>query len=99
MPGASDDLRVEGGGIVLVDGEKELACILALVYGAMGLPFRPGSVGSLRRVGSTATTEDAMVAFAEEATLRYGAKSVPLDGRTLKAARERGVEALIRPEG
>src|SRR5919199_3214951 len=39
------------GGIVLIEGEGELARILNRVYGAMRLPFRPESVGSLRRAG------------------------------------------------
>src|SRR5215208_743812 len=39
------------GGIVLVEGERELARVLERVYSAMQLPFRPQSVGSLRRAG------------------------------------------------
>lgn len=83
------------GGIVLVSGEKELARILGLVYGAMDLPFRPASVGSLQRAGSAATLEEAMEAFATEAEERYGAKRVALDERTLEEAREQGKEMLI----
>lgn len=85
------------GGIVLVEGEEELARILTLVYGAMELPFRPASVGSLRRAGSEATLEEAMSAFAEEACLRYEAKQVSLSVRTLEKAREQGEEALVHP--
>ena len=85
------------GGIVLVSGEEELKRVLSRVYGAMDLPFRPDSVGSLRRAGSAATTDDAIRAFAEEATERYGATRVPLDGRTLGLARETGEEQLILP--
>lgn len=87
------------GGIVLVSGEGELARVLELFYGAMGLPFRPGSVGSLRRAGSEATVREAMDAFAEEAIHRYGAEPTPLDGHTLKKARWLGSEALVRPAG
>lgn len=83
------------GGIVLVSGEEELARILGLVYGAMDLPFRPASVGSLQRAGSTAGVQEAMEAFATEAEERYDAKRVPLDERTLEEAREQGKEALI----
>jgi octanoyl-[GcvH]:protein N-octanoyltransferase len=87
------------GGIVLVSGEGELARVLELFYGAIGLSFRPGSVGSLRRAGSEATVREAMDAFAEEAIHRYGAEPIPLDGRTLKKARWLGSDALVRPAG
>jgi octanoyl-[GcvH]:protein N-octanoyltransferase len=78
------------GGIVLVEGEDELARILERVYGAMRLPFRKESVGSLRRAGSDAGVEEVVEAFAAEAKLRYGATRVPLDGRTLELARDSG---------
>lgn len=85
------------GGIVISSGEEELTLVLARVYGAMDLPFRPECVGSLRRAGSGATVEDAIEAFAAEAKLRYGAAPVPLDERTLGLAREAGKEQLIVP--
>jgi octanoyl-[GcvH]:protein N-octanoyltransferase len=78
------------GGIVLVEGEEELARVLERVYGAMRLPFRKESVGSLRRAGSDAGVEEVVEAFAAEAKLRYGATRVPLDGRTLELARDSG---------
>ncbi|WP_049761154.1 lipoyl protein ligase domain-containing protein [Rubrobacter xylanophilus] len=80
------------GGIVLVCGEEELARVLERVYAAMGLPFRPGSVGSLRRAGYGGGLEEALEAFAAEAEARYGARRVPLDGRTLGLARRAGPE-------
>ena len=52
------------GGIVLVEGEDELARILERVYGAMHLPFRPESVGSLRRAGYEAGVGETIGAFA-----------------------------------
>ena len=85
------------GGIVLVEGEEELARVLERVYGAMRLPFRMESVGSLRRAGSGAGTEEVIEAFAAEAALRYGAACVPLDGRTLELAREDGGAHLAGP--
>jgi len=85
------------GGIVLVSGEEKLERVLSRVYGAMELPFRPESVGSLRRAGSAATVEDTIGAFATEATARYGAVRVPHDDRTLGLAREAGEEQLILP--
>lgn len=78
------------GGLVLVSGEAGLARVLGRVYPALGLPFRSGSVGSLRLAGSAATTRDAVSAFAEEARLRYGARPVTLDARTLALARSTG---------
>ena len=83
------------GGIVLVEGEGELARILERVYGAMRLPFRPGSVGSLRRAGYEAGVEETIGAFAAEAEIRYGAARVPLDGGVLELARKRGDEHLV----
>jgi lipoate-protein ligase A len=74
------------GGIVLVEGEEDLARILERVYAAMRLPFRWESVGSLRRAGSSAGVEEVIGSFAAEAALRYGAVRVPLDGRTLALA-------------
>jgi lipoate-protein ligase A len=81
------------GGIVLVEGEEDLVRVLDRVYGAMRLPFRPKSVGSLRRAGSRAALEEVVEAFAAEATLRYGAVRVPLEGHTLELAR--GNEHLV----
>src|SRR5918993_1629652 len=74
------------GGIVLVEGEQELARVLERVYDAMNLPFRKESVGSLRRAGYTAGTEKAMEAFAAEAEHIYSAIRVPLDEKTLELA-------------
>lgn len=86
------------GGIVLVNGEMELATVLERVYSAMRLPFRIGSVGSLRRAGHDLGVEGAIEAFAEEAALRYGAKRIGLDKETLRLARERGGEHFVSPE-
>ena len=85
------------GGIVLVSGEEELARILGLVYGAMDLPFRPASVGSLRRAGSTAGLREAMEAFAAEAKERYGATRISLDEQTRRIAHRTGRDALVAP--
>jgi octanoyl-[GcvH]:protein N-octanoyltransferase len=74
------------GGIVLVEGERELARVLARVYSAMHLPFRKESVGSLRRAGYEAGTKNAIEAFAAEAAQIYGAVSIPLDENTLRKA-------------
>lgn len=84
------------GGIVLVWGEEELAQVLSLVYGALELPFNPGSVGSLRRAGSRAGVGEAVAAFAGEARLRYGAVPGVLGEDTLKKARHTGGEYLVR---
>ncbi len=83
------------GGIVLVEGEDELARILERVYGAMRLPFSPRSVGSLRRAGYEAGVGETIGALAAEAELRYGAVRVPLDEGVLELARKEGDEHLV----
>ena len=71
------------GGIVLVHGEEDLARILTKVYGAMSLPFRPASVGSLRQAGYTGETEPVIEAFAREAEGRYAAERTPMDNEMM----------------
>lgn len=83
------------GGIVLVHGERDLAHVLEGVYGALRLPFRPASVGSLHRAGCGVSVEEVVEAFAGEAESRYGAKPVPLGEETLESARRDGVRYLI----
>lgn len=83
------------GGIVLVEGERDLARVLERVYEAMELPFRPDSVGSLRRAGLHLGTEDVMEAFAAEAEQVYGAVRVPLDEETLGLASREGGRYLV----
>src|ERR671911_754773 len=78
------------GGIVLVEGERELTRVLERVYAAMQLPFRPESVGSLRRAGCDAGTKDAIAAFAVEAERVYGAVCTPIDEKTLKLSTREG---------
>jgi lipoate-protein ligase A len=85
------------GGIVLVWGEVELARVLGRVYDALNLPFRPGSVGSLRRIGSRAGVEEAVGALAEEARLRYDATPVLLDERTQELARASYARYTVHP--
>lgn len=84
------------GGIVLVHGEEDLARVLGPVYGAMSLPFRAGSVGSLRRAGCEVEVEDVVLALAREAEARYGANPVPLDEGMLELARAGREEFLVR---
>ena len=84
------------GGILLVYGEEDLARVLGRGYGALALPFRAGSVGSLRRAGSAAGVEDVVQTLAEEAKARYEAVPVPLDEGTLALARAGREEFLVR---
>lgn len=86
------------GGLVLVHGEEGLSRTLAGVYGALGLPFRPQSVGSLSRAGASPriSTAEAIDAVAAEARLRYDAEPVPPDGGTLEIARSTGERYLAR---
>ena len=78
-----------------MEGERELARVLGRVYGAMRLPFRPGSVGSLRRSGYEAGTRHAIEAFAAEAERVYGAVRTSVDERTLEFASREGGQFLI----
>ena len=78
------------GGIVLVEGEEELARILARFYEALELPFRPESVGSARRAGNEASVGAFIEAFATETEDRYGARRVPLDDKTVALAARNG---------
>ncbi len=84
------------GGILLVYGEEDLARVLGRVYGALALPFRAGSVGSLRRAGSAAGVEDVVRALTQEAEARYGATPASLDEGTLELARAGREEFLVR---
>ena len=77
------------GGIVLVEGERELARVLGRVYSAMHLPFRPEGVGSLRRAGYEAGTQNAIEAFAAEAEHVYGAVRTPSTRRRLRLRAKR----------
>ena len=83
------------GGIVLVEGERELARVLERVYGAMRLPFRSGSVGSLRRAGYEVGTRDVIEAFAAEAERVYGAVRTPIDENTLGLANSEGGQYVV----
>ena len=83
------------GGIVLVSGEEELERVLGRVYDAMKLPFRPGNVGSLQRVGLAGGVPEVIEAFAAEAESFYGAERVFLDDDTLEVARLAGSRHLV----
>ena len=85
------------GGIVLVQGERDLARILSGFYAAMDLPMRVESVGSLRRLGCKIGVEDVITSLAAEAQLRYGAEPVPLDEAALRRARELRTQFVVPP--
>jgi lipoate-protein ligase A len=83
------------GGIVLVEGERDLARVLGRVYGAMHLPLRPESVGSLHRAGYEAGAVNVIEAFAVEAERTYGAVHTPVDEKTLASASSEGGQYLV----
>ena len=83
------------GGIVLVEGERELALVLEGVYGAMRLPFRPESVGSLHRAGYEGRPLNAIETFATEAERIYGAVRTPVDENTLRLSGSEGRHYLV----
>ncbi len=69
--------------LVLVAQTAELGHVLARFYGALGLPFRPGSVADLPSVGVPAVMEALSGAVAE----RYGeAERVGIGEKTLERA-------------
>ena len=69
--------------------------MLEKVYDALGLPFRPASVGSARRAGNTASVDTFLEAFASEAEARYGARRLPLDDETAALAARNGTAHLV----
>ena len=87
------------GGIVLVEGERELARVLERVYKAMHLPFRKESVGSLHRAGYEAGIQNAIEVFTAEAEQIYGAVRVPVDEKTLRLASREGEQHRIAQRG
>ena len=84
------------GGIVLVHGEGDLARVLRRVYGALSLPFRAGSVGSMRAAGHGASVEEVVRAFAQEAEARYAATRAPVDGRLMDRVLAGRLDHLVR---
>ena len=83
------------GGIVLVEGERELARVLGRVYDAMHLPFRPESVGSLRRAGYEAGHRTPSRPSPPKRSSVYGAVRTPVDEKTLAFASTEGGQYLI----
>ena len=76
---------------MLVESEEDLVRVLRRVYAAMSLPFRPESVGSLRRAGTGAALEEVNDPSAAEASLRYAPSECPSTGR-----RGRWPEGVVR---
>jgi lipoate-protein ligase A len=83
------------GGIVLVHGHEEIASVLERVYGIMNLPFRPESVGSLRRAGYAVDVDEVVEAFTTEARDRYGAEPARVGEALLEEAARRGKTNLV----
>jgi octanoyl-[GcvH]:protein N-octanoyltransferase len=69
--------------LVLVTKTAELRGVLERFYGALGLPFRVGSVADL----CSASVPEAIEAFAEALRESYGAREVELDEEILLRAR------------
>lgn len=84
--------------LILVSDTVELAYVLKDFYNTLGLPFRPGSVGSLDRAGSPSDTLDVIGALSLEARKRYGAREVPLDKTIMLLAQSHRGEYRISPE-
>lgn len=72
--------RVEA--LILVERTRELVPVLEAFYGALGLPFRPGSIGDLP-VGAAEVSR----ALVREVERRYGALRSPLEEELAHRAR------------
>jgi octanoyl-[GcvH]:protein N-octanoyltransferase len=84
--------------LVMVEETGELVEVLERFYGALGLPFRCGSVGNLRRAGSAAGVAEVAEALAQEVRTRYRAVDVPLAAATLERARSHAGEYRVSPD-
>jgi octanoyl-[GcvH]:protein N-octanoyltransferase len=67
--------------LILVEATTDLVPVLTSFYGALGLPFRPESVGDL-----PATVPQATQALVDEVTTRYGGELEPVDEGLLSRA-------------
>ena len=68
--------------LILVSETGELVSVLDEFYGALGLPFRPESIGDL-----PATVPQAIEALSAETSERYGGEDVPVRESLLAKAR------------
>lgn len=82
--------RVEA--LVLVSGTAGLVTVLERFYGALGLPFRPESVGDLP--SDVGRVIEALVAEVEE---RYGSEEVPVSEHLLSKARSHRDKWRVAP--
>jgi octanoyl-[GcvH]:protein N-octanoyltransferase len=82
--------RVEA--LILVSGTSEIREVLGRFYGALGLPFRPGSVGDLG-----ASVPRVVEALIEEVGERYGAAGGRIGAGTLDRARSLREEWRVMP--
>ena len=71
--------------LILVSNTKSLTPVLESFYGALGLPFRPGSIRDL-----DASVTQVVEALSEEVGVRYGAINGRLGKGTWERARQRG---------
>jgi hypothetical protein len=78
--------------LILVSETVEVREMLGLFYGALGLPFRPGSVGDLG-----ASVPRVVEALIEEVGGRYGAVEGRIGAETLDRARSLRKEWQVNP--
>jgi lipoate-protein ligase A len=82
--------RVEA--LILVSGTDQIREVVGRFYGALGLPFRPGSVGDLG-----ASAPRVVEALSEEVVERYGAIGDRIGTETLDRARSLRDEWRVMP--
>jgi lipoate-protein ligase A len=78
--------------LILVSDTDEVRVVLGRFYGALGLPFRPGSVGGLG-----ASVPRVMETLSEEVGQRYGAVEGRVGAGTLDRARSLREEWRVTP--
>ena len=79
--------------LILVTDTGELVCVLEVFYGALGLPFRPDSIGDL-----PATVPRAIEALSAETRERYGGEARRPEKNILETARSTRGRWRVVPE-
>jgi octanoyl-[GcvH]:protein N-octanoyltransferase len=79
--------------LVLVSETDEIRTVLELVYGLLGLPFRPESIGDL-----PADIPRVIQALSEEVRRRYAAERGRIEKRTMDRARSLQSEWRVIPD-
>jgi octanoyl-[GcvH]:protein N-octanoyltransferase len=88
---------VHVGGVIVVGGAERVRDVLAPVYSALGLEWRPETVGAVAAEVSDVTWDGVVEAVLAEYGRRYELEEAELDGETLELARRLAPEQLSPP--